>query len=585
MKKILLSVLFSLTVAVCRADGPYHFIQEIPVGGDGGWDYCSVDSAGQRLYVSHGTEVVVIDLAKDQVVGVITNTPGVHGLAPAPELGRGFVSCGRENKAAIVDLKTLQTLSKVDTGQNPDGMLYEPGRKEAYLFNGRGQSATVIDVKAGKVVATIPLDGKPEFAQADPTAGRVYDNLEDKSEVAVIDTKIAPGRHQLAHRAGRGGFRHGDRFEKSPAVPRLWRQQTMVMMDSTSGKVIASVPIGQGVDANAFDPGTGFAFASCGDGTTTIAHEDTPDKLTVVQTLETQRGSRTMTIDPEDPQNLPGGRQIRGAGGGQRRGKMVPAVSKFSFTGWRNNRINRVSFRLTVALDGRVTLPQSRPMRVLVVEDEKKTASFVRKALQSEGFAVDVCHNGNDALAAARATPFDGIVLDIMLPGRDGLSVLRQLRERKNTTPVLLLSARGEVNERVEGLNAGADDYLPKPFELAELVARVRAVTRRSGENKSAVLRVADLTLDTVTHRAQRGGADIELTAREYRLLEFLMRSPGRLCGRMMILEKVWDYDFDPGTNLVDVYVRRLREKIDAGFEPKLLHTVRGAGYVLKEQP
>ena len=172
-----------------------------------------------------------------------------------------------------------------------------------------------------------------------------------------------------------------------------------------------------------------------------------------------------------------------------------------------------------------------------------------------------------------------------MLPGRDGLSVLRQLRERKNTTPVLLLSARGEVNERVEGLNSGADDYLPKPFELVELVARVRALTRRGGETKSTVLRVADLTLDTLTRQAQRGETNIELTAREYRLLEFLMRSAGRMCGRMMILEKVWDYDFDPGTNLVDVYVRRLREKIDAGFEPRLLHTVRGAGYVLKEQP
>lgn len=224
-------------------------------------------------------------------------------------------------------------------------------------------------------------------------------------------------------------------------------------------------------------------------------------------------------------------------------------------------------------------------MRVLVVEDEKKTASFIRKALQSENFAVDVTHNGNDALAAASATPFDVILLDIMLPGRDGLSVLRQLRERKNTTPVLLLSARGEVNERVEGLNAGADDYLPKPFALAELVARVRALTRRSGESKAAVLRVADLTLDTVTHKAQRAGMAIELTAREYRLLEFLMRSAGRLCGRMMILEKVWDYDFDPGTNLVDVYIRRLREKVDADFEPKLLHTVRGSGYVLREQP
>ena len=224
-------------------------------------------------------------------------------------------------------------------------------------------------------------------------------------------------------------------------------------------------------------------------------------------------------------------------------------------------------------------------MRMLVVEDEKKTASFIRKALQAEGFAVDVCANGHDALAAAKATPFDGIVLDIMLPGRDGLSVLRQLRENGNRTPVLLLSARGEVNERVEGLNAGADDYLPKPFVIAELVARVRALGRRSGENKSTVLRVADLTLDTVTHKAQRGDKIFELTAREFRLLEFLMRSPGRICSRMAIIEKVWDYDFDPGTNLVDVYIKRVREKIDDGFEPKLLQTVRGIGYVLKETP
>src|SRR3954469_135864 len=149
-------------------------------------------------------------------------------------------------------------------------------------------------------------------------------------------------------------------------------------------------------------------------------------------------------------------------------------------------------------------------MRVLVVEDEKKTASFIRKALQAEGFAVDVCHNGDDALASALTTPFDGIVLDVMLPGRDGLGVLRQLRERKNLTPVLLLSARGEVNERVEGLNAGADDYLPKPFALVELAARVRALTRRASDNKSTVLRVADLTLDTVTHQARRGATDIE---------------------------------------------------------------------------
>ena len=224
-------------------------------------------------------------------------------------------------------------------------------------------------------------------------------------------------------------------------------------------------------------------------------------------------------------------------------------------------------------------------MRVLVVEDEKKTASFVRKALQAEGFAVDVCHNGEEAISAPGLAPFDAIVLDIMLPGRDGLSVLRQWRARNLATPVLLLSARGEVNERVEGLNAGADDYLPKPFALVELIARVRALTRRGGEDKSTILRVADLILDTISHKAQRAGREIELTAREYRLLEFLMNSAGRVCGRMMIIEKVWDYDFDPGTNLVDVYIRRLREKIDAEFEPKLLQTVRGIGYALKEEP
>ena len=222
-------------------------------------------------------------------------------------------------------------------------------------------------------------------------------------------------------------------------------------------------------------------------------------------------------------------------------------------------------------------------MRVLVVEDEKKTASFIRKALQSEGYAVDVLHDGAEALAAVGHTPFDVVVLDVMLPGRDGLSVVRQMREKKIAIPVLLLTARGEVNEKVEGLNAGADDYLPKPFALEELIARVRALGRRYSDTKSLTLRVGDLTLDTVTRKVLRGQTPIDLAPREYLLLEFLMRAAGRICGRMAIVEKVWDYDFDPGTNLVDVYIMRLREKIDAGFEPKLLHTVRGVGYVLKE--
>lgn len=224
-------------------------------------------------------------------------------------------------------------------------------------------------------------------------------------------------------------------------------------------------------------------------------------------------------------------------------------------------------------------------MRVLVVEDNKKMAAFIGKALKEEGYAVNQLHDGDEALSTISTTPFDVVVLDIMLPGRDGLSVVRQLRQRGNHTPILLLSARGGVNERVEGLDAGADDYLAKPFALEELIARVRALVRRGGEAKSTLLRMADLTLDTATRKAQRGGRTIELTTREYSLLELLLRSPGRICGRMTILEKVWDYNFDPGSNIVDVYIGRLREKVDAGAKIKLLHTVRGVGYVLKEGP
>jgi DNA-binding response OmpR family regulator len=221
-------------------------------------------------------------------------------------------------------------------------------------------------------------------------------------------------------------------------------------------------------------------------------------------------------------------------------------------------------------------------MRILVVEDEKKTASFIRKALQAEGFAVDVLHDGAEALAALPHTPFDVVVLDIMLPGMDGLSVVRNWRDRGIRTPVLLLTARGEVSERVAGLDAGADDYLCKPFALDEFLARVRALSRRSTEAKAVVLSVGDLTLNTITREVKRGSAVIDLAPREYRLLEFLMRSKGHICGRMAIVEKVWDYDFDPGSNLVDVYIMRLREKVDSQFEPKLLQTVRGVGYTLK---
>ncbi|HTQ50497.1 MAG TPA: hypothetical protein VMJ12_07285 [Candidatus Acidoferrales bacterium] len=331
MKKQLRSVLFGIvglmTAVVCRADGPYHFLKEIPIGGSGGWDYCTVDPTAQRLYVSHATEVVVIDLARDQVCGEITNTPGIHGVAIASDLGLGVTSNGRENKAGIVDLKTLQTLSKLKTAEGPDGMLYEPGRKEAWLFCGRAQAATVVDVKGQKVVATVPLGGRPEFAQADPGAGRVYDNLEDKSEVAVIDTKS----HQVVARWPIAPGESASGMAIDVKNHRLFlgcHNKLMVMMDSTDGKVIGTVPIGQGVDANAFDPGTQLAFASCGDGTTTIAKEESPDKLVVIQTLPTQRGSRTMALDPTTHRIYLAAAKFEAPAEGERRPRMVPGTFK-----------------------------------------------------------------------------------------------------------------------------------------------------------------------------------------------------------------------------------------------------------------
>ena len=196
---------------------------------------------------------------------------------------------------------------------------------------------------------------------------------------------------------------------------------------------------------------------------------------------------------------------------------------------------------------------------------------------------VERIHNGREGLEALRDSSYNVAVLDIMLPGTDGLTIVKTVRSEGVTTPILLLSAHGKVNERVEGLNAGADDFLPKPFSLEELIARVQVLGRRSGDAKKSSFRVADLTLDPIARTALRGGRKIELTNREFLLLEFLMHSGGRICSRRMILEKVWEYTFDPGTNIIDVYIRKLREKVDEGHEVKLLHSIRGQGYALKE--
>lgn len=221
-------------------------------------------------------------------------------------------------------------------------------------------------------------------------------------------------------------------------------------------------------------------------------------------------------------------------------------------------------------------------MRVLVVEDEKKLASFLRKGLMEETFVADVVHAGDEALDRILQENYDAIVLDIMLPKRDGLSILREMRQRHINTPVLLLSARGNVNERVEGLNLGADDYLPKPFSITEVVARVRALCRRASGEHATIMQLADLSLNVVTREASRAGVKVELTNREFALLEYLMAHAGKVITRTALCEHVWEHHFDTGTNVVEVCMQRLRRKIDEGRAQKLLQTIRGTGYALR---
>lgn len=218
-------------------------------------------------------------------------------------------------------------------------------------------------------------------------------------------------------------------------------------------------------------------------------------------------------------------------------------------------------------------------MKVLLVEDEKQIAGFVRKGLEEQGFAVEWVADGNQAYQLATSQQYDAIVLDIMLPGRDGLSILKNLRQQKNPVPVILLTARTELDERVEGLNLGADDYLTKPFYVEELIARLHALVRRGSGERLSILQAEDLTVNLITREVKKGEAPVRLTTREFNLLEYLMRSPGRVLTRTQILEHVWGYDFDPATNLVDVHVQRLRKKISVDDKEQWIETVRGVGY------
>lgn len=223
-------------------------------------------------------------------------------------------------------------------------------------------------------------------------------------------------------------------------------------------------------------------------------------------------------------------------------------------------------------------------MKILVVEDEKKVASFIKRGLEEEKYEVDTALDGEEGLKTALDKQYDLIVLDWMLPKKDGLTVIRELRDKKTLTPVLMLTAKDSLEDIIAGLDSGSDDYLTKPFAFAELLARVRALLRRSEMDKGAELRFADLRLDPVTHKVWRKDKEIDLTAKEYGLLEYFMRNPNQVLTRTMIADHVWDYTFDTFTNIIDVYVNYLRKKIDRDADKKLIHTVRGVGYIFKEE-
>ncbi len=305
MKKLVMRVMRKLMAAsapafLCGAaatNQPYQFLTEIPIGGEGGWDILTIDSAASRLYLSHATKVIVVDLRKNAVAGEIGDTPGVHAFVPIPELQRGFSSNGKESKSSVVDLTTLKTTSKIDTGSNPDAVVYEPRHGEVYVFNHTGNSVTVINAKAATVSVTIQLEGSPEFAAVDEKAGRIYCNIEDKSEVAVIDAN----KHEVVAHWSLAPGENPSGIALDARHHRLFsgcHNKVMTMLDTESGKVIGTVPIGAGVDGCAFDDSTQFVFASCGDGTITIAKEEAPNKLPVVQVLKTERGARTIALDP-----------------------------------------------------------------------------------------------------------------------------------------------------------------------------------------------------------------------------------------------------------------------------------------------
>ncbi len=292
---VTLVTLLPVTSGLAAAPG-YHLIRTYKLGGDGGWDYLSLDGSAKRLYISRSTHVIVIDPDSGKPVGDIPDTPGVHGIALAPELGRGFVSNGREGTVSVFDLESLKFLSKIKVGENPDAILYDPASKRVFTFNGRSHDATAIDAASGTVVGTIKLDGKPEFAVSDEK-GEIFVNLEDKSELFALD----PNQLEIKSRWPLAPCEEPTGLAIDRKHRRLFSgcsNQLMAIVDADSGKVISTLPIGRGVDATGFDPKTGLAFASCGEGVLTVVHEDSADKFSVAENVPTERGARTLALDP-----------------------------------------------------------------------------------------------------------------------------------------------------------------------------------------------------------------------------------------------------------------------------------------------
>jgi DNA-binding beta-propeller fold protein YncE len=283
-------------VAVAAAGPGYHVIKTYKVGGEGGWDYLTVDASTRRFYISRGTHVIVLDADSGKNVGDIPDTPGVHGIALAPELGKGFVSNGREGTVTVFDLSTLAPSgSKIKVGENPDAILYEPATKRVFTFNGRSQDSTAIDAASGKVLGTIKLDGKPEFAASD-AKGEVFVNIEDKSELTVID----PNKLEVKTKWPLAPCTEPSGLALDRKNRRLFvgcDNKMMAVVDADSGKVLATPAIGEGVDATAYDDETGLAFASCGEGVLTVVREDSPQKFSVVENVKTEPGARTMALD------------------------------------------------------------------------------------------------------------------------------------------------------------------------------------------------------------------------------------------------------------------------------------------------